>query len=312
MEKPLLVICGPTASGKTKLGIELCKRLDGEVISADSMQVYRGMDIGTAKPTTKEQEGIVHHMLSVAEPWENYSVARYVKDASACVDDVLARGKQPVLVGGTGLYIDALCKGQEFADYSAGSELRTQLQEEANRGGTEALLARLSAVDPESAARLHANDEKRIIRALEVFLETGKTITQHNFETRQRAPRYRRCMIGLTFEDRQDLRDRIDRRVDEMVRAGLLDEVKTLRSQGVPREATAMQAIGYKEVIRALEEGLPIEGAVDEIKLRSKQYAKRQLTWFRREPDIQWITWEKTPDFSSALQISISFLQRRG
>jgi len=312
MEKPLLVICGPTASGKTKLGIELCKRLDGEVISADSMQVYGGMDIGTAKPTIEEQEGIPHHMLSVAEPWEHYSVARYVKEASACVDDVLLRGKQPVLVGGTGLYIDALCKGQEFADYSAGSDQRIQLQEEAKRLGTEALLTRLSAVDPESAARLHPNDEKRIIRALEVFLETGKTITQHNFETRQRAPRYQRCMIGLTYADRQDLRDRIDRRVDEMVRAGLLDEVKSLLSQGVPREATAMQAIGYKELIHALEEGLPMEGAVDEIKLRSKQYAKRQLTWFRREPDIHWITWEKTPDFSSALQISISFLQRRG
>lgn len=312
MEKELIVICGPTASGKTKLGIELCKHVGGEVISADSMQVYRGMDIGTAKPSLKEQEGIPHHMLSVAEPWEPYSVARYVKEATACVEEVFSRGKQPVVVGGTGLYINALCRGQEFADFSEESGLRAQLQEEAERLGMEVLLERLSKVDPESAARLHPNDGKRIIRALEVYLETGKTLSRHNLETKQRKPRYARHLIGLTFEDRNDLRARIDRRVDDMVKAGLLDEVQTLLAQGVSREATALQAIGYKEVLRALDEGLPLELAIAEIKLRSKQYAKRQLTWFRREADIHWISWEKTPDFSLALQNSISFLQRRG
>lgn len=312
MEKQLIVICGPTASGKTKLGIELCKCIDGEVISADSMQVYRGMDIGTAKPSFEEREGIPHHMLSVAEPWENYSVARYVKEATACVEDVFLRGKQPVVVGGTGLYIDALCKGQDFACFSPDSSLRIRLQEKAKKCGTEALWNRLAQVDPESAARLHPNDEKRIIRALEVYFETGKTLSQHNQESKQKTPRYPRLMIGLTFEDRKDLQARIDRRVDDMVRAGLLGEVQTLLEQGVPRGATALQAIGYKEVLRAWEEGKPMELALAEIKLRSRQYAKRQLTWFRREPDIHWIAWGKTPDFSWALQNSISFLQRRG
>lgn len=312
MEKQLIVICGPTASGKTKLGIELCKHLGGEVISADSMQIYRGMDIGTAKPSFEEMDGIPHHMLSVAEPWENYSVARYVKEATACVEDVFLRGKQPIVVGGTGLYIDALCKGQDFADFSEDSGLRAELKEEAERLGIEVLLQRLAKADPESAARLHPNDEKRIIRALEVYLETGKTISQHNLESKQKKPRYERRMIGLTFEDRNDLRARIDRRVDEMVRAGLLAEVQTLLAKGVPREATALQAIGYKEVLRALDEGLPMELAMEEIKLRSRQYAKRQLTWFRREQETNWIYWEKTPNFSLALQNSISFLEKRG
>lgn len=312
MEKELIVVCGPTASGKTKLGIELCKELNGEVISADSMQVYRGMDIGTAKPTVEEMEGIPHHMLSVAEPWENYSVARYVSEATACVEDVFARGKQPIVVGGTGLYINSLCRGQDFADFSNESGLRIQLQEEAQSLGIEVLRERLLKVDPESAARLHPNDEKRIIRALEVYLETGKTLTQHNLESLQKKPRYARRMIGLTYENREDLRARIDRRVDEMVAGGLMEEIGSLLTQGIPLEATALQAIGYKEAIRALEDGASLAHAVEEIKLRSKQYAKRQLTWFRREPDIHWNTWEKTPDFSIALQNSISFLQRRG
>lgn len=307
----ILVICGPTASGKTKFSIELCKALGGEVVSADSMQLYRGMDIGTAKPSGEEQEGIAHHMLSVAEPWENYSVARYVREASACVDDILARGKLPVVVGGTGLYIEALCRGQEFAGAAPSGEHRDRLQQEAERLGAPALWERLRPLDPETAARLHPNDAKRIIRALEVYLETGKPLSQHNRERKPSAPRYERSIIGLTYENRDDLRARINLRVDEMMAAGLLQEVQSLRAAGVPRESTAMQAIGYKEILCAMDEAVPIEQAVAEIKLCSRQYAKRQLTWFRRLSDINWVVWEKTPNFTNALQNSIPFLKEK-
>lgn len=308
MAGKLIVVCGPTASGKTKLGIELCKVLDGEVVSADSMQIYRGMDIGTAKPTKQEQQGIPHHMLSVAEPGENYSAARYVKDATACVEDIFSRGKQPILVGGTGLYLDALCKGQDFAAYSPDSPHRVRLQEEAAREGLQVLWHRLQSVDPESAQRLHPNDEKRVIRALEVYEETGKTISEHNRQSRQKAPRYDRRVIGLNYQNRDDLRTRIDERVEDMVQNGLMDEVSSLLQAGVPRDCTAMQAIGYKELLRCIDGQVPLEQAVEDIKLRSRQYAKRQLTWFRRMTEIQWIIWEKTPNFSIALQNSISFL----
>lgn len=307
----ILVICGPTASGKTKLSLALCKALDGEVVSADSMQVYRGMDIGTAKPSAQEQEGIPHHMLSVADPRENYSVARYVKEASACVDDILARGKLPIVVGGTGLYIESLCRGQDFAGAEISGGYRDKLQQEAELLGAPALWERLRGLDPETAERLHPNDAKRIIRALEVYLETGKPLSQLNRETRPSAPRYERTLIGLTYEDRDDLRARINLRVDEMMAAGLLQEVQALKAAGIPRESTAMQAIGYKEILRAMDEGVPLGEAVEEIKLRSRQYAKRQLTWFRHLPDINWIVWEKTPDFSTALQNSISFLRKK-
>jgi len=307
----ILVICGPTASGKTKLSVALCKAMGGEVVSADSMQLYRGMDIGTAKPSGEEQEGIPHHMLSVAEPSENYSVARYVTEASACVDDILARGKLPVLVGGTGLYIEALCRGQDFAGAAPTGEHRDRLQQEAARLGAPALWERLHSLDPETAERLHPNDAKRIIRALEVYLETGKTLSQHNRETKLCAPRYERTIIGLSYENRDDLRARINLRVDEMMAAGLWQEVQAIKAAGVPRESTAMQAIGYKEILRAMDEGVPMEAAVEEIKLRSRQYAKRQLTWFRHLPDINWIVWEKTPNFSNALQNSISFMKEK-
>lgn len=309
MQNKIVVVCGPTASGKTKLGVSLAKALDGEVVSADSMQIYRGMDIGTAKPTEEEMDGVPHHMLDVADPWENYSVARYVKEASLCVDGILQRGKLPIVVGGTGLYIDSLCRGLDFASESPNGALRQRLQEEASTLGTKAMWEKLCEIDPEAAGRLHPNDEKRIIRALEVYYETGKTITQHNIETKARPPRYERAAIGLSFVDREDLRARIDRRVDEMVQSGLEEEVRRLLASGLSPSCTAMQAIGYKELAACLEQGLPMEAAVEEIKLRSRQYAKRQLTWFRRNTDIHWVLWEKSPNFPIGLQNSISFLQ---
>jgi len=312
MKPKIVVVCGPTASGKTKLGIELAKRLGGEVVSADSMQVYRKMNVGTAKPTLEEREGIPHYMMDVADPWENYSVARYVKEATACTDQILERGKLPIVVGGTGLYIDSLLRGLDFASFDPEGSRRKELQEEAKTQGSVVLWKKLSEVDPEAAKRLHPNDEKRIIRALEVFYETGKTISEHNRESKKMPPRYESAVIGLSYENRDVLKRRIDLRVDDMMERGLEEEVRSLLQEGIPRTCTAMQAIGYKEFAACLEEGLPIPAAVEEIKLRSRQYAKRQLTWFRRKAETHWILWGKSPDFSSALQNSISFLQGEG
>ena len=306
----LLVICGPTASGKTALAVALAKATGGEVVSADSMQVYRRMDIGTAKPTAEEMDGVPHHMLDVADPGEDYSVARYVADATACVEDILSRGKLPIVAGGTGLYIDNLLAGREFAAFTGA--WRQKLQDRAQREGIEVLYRELEQVDPQRAAKLHLADEKRIIRALEVWHETGETITEHDRRTAALPPRYEAVRIGLTFAERADMWERIDRRVDQMMAAGLVEEVEGLLSSGVPESCTAMQAIGYKEMVAALREGRAVAEAAEEIKLRSRQYAKRQLTWFRREPSVKWITWEKIPDFSMALQNSTAYLEETG
>lgn len=307
----LIVICGPTATGKTRLGVALAHRLNGEVVSADSMQVYRDMVIGTARPTPEEMEGIPHHMMGVAGPEENYSVARYVREATACVEDILRRGKQPIVVGGTGLYIDALCQGREFSDFRP-SGSRTRLQAQAAQGGLGQLWADLARIDPEAAAKLHPNDEKRIIRALEVWYDTGKTISQHNRETRDLPPRYQAATIALTYADRQDLYRRIDQRVDQMMARGLADEVRALLAAGVPQNSTAMQAIGYKELVQAVSAGTDLTAAVEEIKLRSRQYAKRQLTWFRRNQEAKWIYLENNHDFPSLVQVSTEFLREKG
>ena len=308
----VLVVCGPTASGKTALAVELALRFDGEVVSADSMQVYRRMDVGTAKPTEEEKKGVPHHLLDVADPEENYSVACYVRDAVPVVDDILARGKLPIIAGGTGLYIDALIAGREFASFSPDSGLRSELQGRVLTEGLPALRAQLEAVDPEAAERIHPNDEKRTVRALEVYLSTGKTISQHNRETQALPNRYAPLTIGLNFEDRARLWARIDKRVDEMMARGLESEVRALLDAGVPDHCTAMQAIGYKEMVAALREGRPPESGAEEVKLRSRQYAKRQLTWFRRNPDTCWHLWGENPDISDALRISTDFIHGHG
>ena len=300
----MIVICGPTASGKTALSVALAETLGGEVVSADSMQIYRRMDIGTAKPTMEERRGIPHHMIDVADPDENYSVARYVSDAIPVVDHIIARGKIPVVAGGTGLYIDNLIAGREFAPFEAQSGLREHLQNRVKAEGLPVLLEELRRVDPEAALRLHPNDEKRIIRALEVWLSTGKTITQHNLETQSIPPRYNPLVIGLDFEQREHLRRRIDLRVDEMMERGLEKEIRQLLADGIPSNCTAMQAIGYKEIVSAILEGRSVTEGAEEVKLRSRQYAKRQLTWFRRNPAVNWYRWKEFPDFSEALAFS--------
>ena len=308
----VLCVVGPTATGKTKMGVALAKRFDGEVVSVDSMQLYRGMDIGTAAPTREEMEGIPHHMVAVADPAESWSAARYVHAADACVQDILGRGKLPVLVGGTGLYLDALIRGTDFAAGSQGTELRRQLQRRARQEGVETLLEELRRIDPAAAQKLHLRDEKRIIRALEVWYETGCTITEHDRQERQRPPKYDALYIGLDFLDRQDLRDRIDKRVDTMVEQGLLEEVETLLASGLPRDATALQAIGYKQFLAVAEGTATRQEAIEEVKLRSRQYAKRQLTWLRRNPDIFWVRWERRPNFPEGLQKATEYLHSRG
>ena len=312
MPPKILVICGPTASGKTALAVELALRHHGEVVSADSMQIYRRMDIGTAKPTREEMRGVPHHMLDVADPEEDFSVARYVDMAAKCVDDILSRGKLPILAGGTGLYIDSLLSGRTFAPFQPDSPLRGQLEEQLRREGGAAMLARLAQVDPDSAARLHPNDEKRIVRALEVYQSTGKTITQHNLETQAIPPRYDALTLALAFERREDMWSRIDRRVDQMMDQGLVAEVQGLLDSGVPAKCTAMQAIGYKEMAAALLSHGDVSAGAEEVKLRSRQYAKRQLTWFRRNRAARWLLWGREPDFAAALQTSTEYMEEFG
>ena len=312
MPPKIVVICGPTASGKTRLAVELALERGGEVVSADSMQIYRTMDIGTAKPTAEELRGVPHHMLDVADPEEDFSVARYVEMARTCVDDILARGKLPIVAGGTGLYIDSLVSGRDFAPFDPDSRLRARLEAEFDQKGGEEMLAQLGKIDPEAAARLHPNDAKRIVRALEVFHSTGKTISQHNLETRSIPPRYEATTLALAFQRREDMWARIDRRVDEMMAAGLVDEVRELLARGVPDKCTAMQAIGYKEMVGALRGNGDLSAAAEEIKLRSRQYAKRQLTWFGRNPSANWYRWGGQPDFTDALRYSTEKLEETG
>ena len=284
----LICIAGPTASGKTALSIALAAELGAEIVSCDSMQVYRRMDIGTAKPSMEERAGIVHHMLDVAEPEEDFSVSRYCEMAAPIVDDILARGKTAIIVGGTGLYMDSLIRGNTFAPFPSTGR-REELEELARTQGIETVQEMLRKVDPESAARLHPSDQKRIIRAMEVFLETGETITDHNLRTQAIPPRYNPVWFALEDENRQDLYDRIDRRVDVMLEQGLLDEIRGLLASGVPAKATSMQAIGYKEFVSTLAGEGTLEEAARQVQQSSRHYAKRQLTWFRRNKAIHWL-----------------------
>ena len=285
----IICIAGPTASGKTALAVALAKEFNGEVVSCDSMYVYRRMNVGTAKPTTEEMEGIVHHMIDVADPDEDFSVSKYCDMAAPIVDDIIARGKTAIIAGGTGLYMDSLIKGNDFAPFPS-TGMREKLEAQADREGMEAMLELLRSIDPDSAARLHLSDRKRIIRALEVYYETGETITAHNIKTQAIPPRYNPLWIGLDFADRAELYRRIDLRVDIMLQQGLIPEIRELLASGIPEKCTAMQAIGYKEFVAALEGRCTVEEAADEVRKSSRHYAKRQLTWFRRNKHIRWLT----------------------
>ncbi len=308
----ILVITGPTATGKTAAAVLLAKNLNGEVISADSMQVYRGMDIGTAKATAEEMQGVPHYMLDVAAPAESYSVARYVKEADACVQNILSRGKLPIVAGGTGLYIDSLVLGRDFGAENGDPALREALYEKYEQLGGEALLSELSKIDPARAAKLYPADKKRIVRALEVFYATGKTITVHDEETKKLPPRYDAARLALSYADRAVLYARIDARVDKMLAAGLIDEVRALLSAGVPASCTAMQAIGYKETAQFLQGTLTKDEAVETIKRESRRYAKRQLTWLRAKPNVEWYLWNDSQNWPKFRQKTTQFLCANG
>ena len=283
----IICIAGPTASGKTALAVELAKELGGEVVSCDSMQIYKRMDIGTAKPTLEERQGIPHHMLDVAEPDEDFSVSRYCEMAGPIVDDILSRGKTAIIAGGTGLYMDSLIKGNSFAPFPSTGQ-RERLEAQADEMGMEFMMNWLREIDPEAAARIH--DRKRALRALEVYLETGETITEHNRKTQLIPPKYNPLWLGLDFDPRSALYERIDMRVDIMLEQGLVEEIKDLLASGIPEKCTAMQAIGYKEFVAALDNRCTIEEAAAEVQKSSRHYAKRQLTWFRRNKSMNWLT----------------------
>ena len=292
----IICVAGPTASGKTALAVEIAKMTDGEVVSCDSMQIYRRMTIGTAKPVPEEMEGIPHHMIDICEPDEDFSVSKYCDMAAPVVDDIIARGKTAVIAGGTGLYMDSLIKGNDFAPFPATGH-RQRLEEKLSAVGLDTMLAELAAIDPEAAERSQRNP-RRIIRALEVFYETGETITSHNLRTQAIPPRYKPLWLGLDFADRAELYRRIDLRVGIMLQQGLVEEIRSLLDEGIPKSATSMQAIGYKEFIEAMDGRISIEEAADQVRQSSRRYAKRQLTWFKRNPDMHWLT--RQPGMGSA------------
>lgn len=304
----VLVLTGPTATGKTALGVLLAERLGGEVVSADSMQIYRGMEIGSAAPTKEETRGVPHHLVGFLDPREGYSVGRYVEDASAAVEDILSRGRLPIIVGGTLLYIDSLLAGRDFTPLD--KELRASLEAEYDALGGEAMLERLRRADP--ATPLHPNDKKRVVRALEILELTGRTKTELDEASRLAPPRWPYVKIALDYSDRADLYGRIDARVDRMFEAGLVAETEALLAAGVGEKATSMQAIGYKELVPALRGETTLETAREDIKRASRRYAKRQLSWLRGAADVRWIVWEKAPDFARAERVSTEFAREAG
>ena len=285
-KKTVIVIAGPTASGKTSLSIGIAKKIGGEIVSADSMQIYKDMDIATAKPTEAEMQGIPHHLISIVESDESFSVAAYKEKAVEAIADIFCRGRIPVVVGGTGLYIDTLVNNTTFFDFDK-SDQREKLQMRLQNEGIEKLFDELKSVDPETAKRLHINDTKRILRALEVYYSTGKTISLQAELSHENESQYNWLIIGLTAENRDVLYDRINRRVDIMLDDGLIEEAKTFFSS--EKSSTAKQAIGYKELKGFFDGSISLEEATENLKRETRRYAKRQMTWFRRNNNINWI-----------------------
>lgn len=297
---PVLVVCGPTASGKTAVSVELAKIYNAEIISADSMQIYKGLQIATAKPTVNEMKGIVHHLVDVFDLDMDFSVADYVKQASEIIRRVYLSGKLPIICGGTGLYISSLIENVKFDDTGNDQSIRERLSQEAEEKGNHYLWEKLCEVDPETALKVHENNLPRVIRALEVYELTGVTLSQHKINSRKEESPYDTCIIGLTCEDRDKLYDRINKRVDEMVRNGLVDECRRVYEQGEIK--TACQAIGFKELIPYFKGVCSVEECIDKIKLETRHYAKRQLTWFRRMSGIRWVYVDKYDSFEKIIK----------
>lgn len=288
MEKPkIIVICGPTASGKTALSIQLAKKIDGEIVSADSMQIYEDMDVGTAKPSIEEMEGIKHYLIGNVSPTVRYSVANFKKDAINAINEIIQKGKTPIIVGGTGLYVDSLVQGIEYDDTEIDLEYRNQLEELAKEHGLDYLYNKAIQIDPTAMEKISNNDKKRIFRVLEIYHATGKTKTMQEYESKQKENPYDYKVFAIDM-DRKKLYERINKRVDIMIANGLVDEVKKLISK-YSELPTAIQGLGYKEVVLYLNNEITYDEMVEKIKLETRHYAKRQLTWFRRNKDITWI-----------------------
>ncbi len=289
---PIIVIGGPTASGKTALSIELAKLYDTEIISCDSMQIYKDMNIGTAKPDMAERDGIVHHMLDIIEPNEPYSVADFVIDAHKIAEEIYQKGKIPVAVGGTGLYINSLINDVDFREDDSDPQLRLELEEIEKEKGIDYLVEMLKSFDKVSAERIHKNNKRRIIRAIEFYKMTGVPISAHQEETKKKISRYNPCMMAIRW-DMEKLYERIEKRVDIMIESGLLEEVKSLCEKGYTNAMLSMQGIGYKEIIEYLNGNVSLDEAIYNIKIGTRHYAKRQMTWFRKDERVNWISYDE-------------------
>lgn len=309
-KQPLIAVVGPTASGKTALAVELALYFGGEVVSADSMQVYKRMDIATAKPDEAEKKGVPHHLIDLIEPdGAAFSVAQYARCAHAAIADIAARGRVPILAGGTGLYIDAVIDNIDFSIIRSDESVRAELYAQAEAHGNEYMLEMLRAVDPELAAALHPNNLGRILRALEVYRVTGVPMSEHQRRSRQTPERYDVCMIGLNFTDRAMLYDRVNRRVDLMMERGLIDEA---RAVSAVCRGTALQAIGYKELIPYLDAGAPLEECINRLKQSTRRYAKRQLSWFRRDARIVWLMVDKSESLRELTEKAVCVVHKSG
>lgn len=295
MAKPLVVITGPTAAGKTGLSVKLAKKINGEIISADSMQVYTGMDIGTAKITKEEMCGIPHHMIDILDPAEEFNVALFKKYAGSYIDEITARGHIPIIVGGTGFYIRPVLYDTEFTSCDTDYELRQKLFDYAKENGNDALFAKLLEIDPVSAETIHANNVKRVVRAIEYHTLTGERISEHNARERMKSSPYDFAYFVINM-DRKELYERIDRRVDTMIDDGLVDEVKELTKKGLTKDMVSMKGLGYKEIIEYFEGALTLDESINLIKKETRHFAKRQLTWFRSEKDVIWLDKSKKDD----------------
>lgn len=285
---PVIVICGPTASGKTALSIEIAKKYNGEIVSADSMQIYKYMNIGTAKPDSTERDGIAHHMLDIVAPQESYSVAEYTEEAHRVIEDITSRGKTAVITGGTGLYINSLIDDVDFLENDSDTSIRNELQKIADEQGADVLVRELKSIDPASAEKIHKNNLRRIIRAIEFYKMTGIPISEHQAKTKEKESRYLPCMLAIKW-DMKRLYERIEQRVDKMLENGLFDEVEQLMKNGCTPQMQSMQGIGYKETVEFLEGKISLDETISKIKQDTRHYAKRQMTWFRRDERIHWI-----------------------
>lgn len=311
---PVIAVVGPTASGKTAMAVEIARKFSGEVVSADSMQIYKNMNIATAKPTADEMKGIKHHLIGFQPVNEKFSVARYTQMASACIRDIYNRGKLPVIAGGTGLYVDSLLENVRFSKEENDGSVRRELTALFDEKGGEYMLGVLSQVDEQTASRLHPNDKSRIIRAIEIYRLTGKTMSQHNAESKNGGSPYEALYIGINYRDRARLYDRINRRVDIMLENGLLDEAREFYS--ADNGLTSVQAIGYKELAPWFEGGETLENCVENLKMQTRRYAKRQLTWFNKNPEIHWFypdDYKSSEElYGDVFKTAKEFLRRRG